>query len=223
MDEKKISVGAFRVGMIQTNCYFVYREDEISHNGTDVQQEKTPCVVFDPGDSGKQIYDALLQRNLKPELILLTHGHFDHIGGAAALREESGAAIKCFQGEKRICSDPEKNLSADYGNGITIQPDEYLEDLAMVEAAGIRFQLIATPGHTEGSCGYYCEEGNFVISGDTLFHGSVGRTDMPTGSMSQLVSSVRERLFALPDDTVIYPGHDSSSSIGFEKENNPFV
>ena len=105
---------------------------------------------------------------------------------------------------------------------MTIEADEWLTDGQTVETAGISFQVLATPGHTAGGCCYYCKEGGFLFSGDTLFEESVGRTDFPTGSMSSLVRSVKEKLFVLPEDTEVYPGHGDITTIGREKQYNPY-
>ena len=115
--------------------------------------------------------------------------------------------------EKKVCRTPELNLSAQMPPVVTIEADEWLTDGQTVETAGISFQVIATPGHTVGGCCYYCKEGGFLFSGDTLFEESVGRTDFPTGSMSSLVRSVKEKLFVLPEDTKVYPGHGDITTI----------
>ncbi len=211
------------LGMVQTNCYFVYIDDGRKHDNTGDYTEFTPVIFFDPADHGDFIYKALHDRGFEIKLILLTHGHFDHIGGAEDLRKLSGAPIKAYIGEKELCMDTDANVSTMYGAGITIKPDAYLEDLDIIEESGMKCQLISTPGHTIGSCCYYFEEGGFLISGDTLFEESVGRTDFPTGSMSSIVRSIKEKLFVLPDDTIVYPGHGGETSIGHEKKYNSFI
>ena len=157
------------------------------------------------------------------EAIYLTHAHFDHIGGVEELKKLSGAKVYVYEKEKRLCEDTEYNLSAEHGLNLTLDPDEYLPDGAECEAAGLKFRLLATPGHTEGSCCYYFYEDGILISGDTLFEGSVGRTDFPGGSMSTLVRSCREKLLTLPDDTLVYPGHGGATTIGDEKKYNSFL
>ena len=164
----------------------------------------------------------LSEKGFTVEVILLTHGHFDHIGGAAELKKASGAKVYALTEEKKICRTPELNLSAQMPPVVTIEADEWLTDGQTVETAGISFQVIATPGHTVGGCCYYCKEGGFLFSGDTLFEESVGRTDFPTGSMSSLVRSVKEKLFVLPEDTNVYPGHGDITTIGREKQYNPY-
>ncbi len=219
----KAAVGSMTLGMVQTNCYFVFKEDGRDHApGTD-PENPTPCVFFDPADKGKLIYEELKKRGFSIEAIYLTHAHFDHIGGVEELKKLTGAKVYAYENEKRLCCDTEYNLSADYGMNLTVNPDEYLSDGAECEAAGLKFKLLATPGHTEGSCCFYFPEDKILISGDTLFEGSVGRTDFPGGSMSTLVRSCHEKLLVLPDDTTVYPGHGGTTTIGYEKMNNPFL
>lgn len=154
--------------------------------------------------------------------ILLTHGHFDHIWGANELRRLSGAKIYAYEGEKSLCEDAEKNVSAQAGRPETVQADFYEKDGTVLSLAGFSLKLIATPGHTGGSCCYYLEEEKVLFSGDTLFEGSVGRTDFPTGSMSSLVRSIKEKLLVLPEDVVVYSGHGDTTTIGDEKKYNPY-
>lgn len=209
-----LKFGAFTLSIAQTNCYFVYRESE---------EEITPCVVIDSGDMGDRVHEELEKRGLKTELILLTHSHFDHILGVDALRKASGARVYGYIEEKELFENPDLNCSTDIGRPCTVAIDHYLKDLEMVEAAGLSFQTIGTPGHTKGSCCFYLKDENILFSGDTLFAESVGRTDLPTGSMSAQVRSIKEKLFCLPDDTMVLSGHTSETTIGHEKRYNPFL
>lgn len=206
----EIKIGRMTLGVCATNCYFLYKEGS--------QQ----VVFVDPGDRGADIYEALKRKGLSVAAILLTHGHFDHIWGAQKLRELSGAKIYALDAEKVVCQDAYVNVSAQAGRKATIDPDEWLTDGQELSLAGISIRVIATPGHTIGSCCYYVEEAGFLIAGDTLFSGSVGRTDFPTGSMSRLIRSIKEKLFLLPDETKVYPGHGEETTIGAEKLYNPF-
>ncbi len=207
----ELKIGRIVIGSVQTNCYFVYRE-----GSGDV-------IFFDPADRGDYLYETLKEKGLHVGGILLTHAHFDHIWGCDRLRKLSGAPLYACEAEKPLCEDADTNVSAQVGRPCTVIPDRYLKDGEEITIAGMTCRLIATPGHTAGSCCYYFEEAGFLIAGDTLFAESVGRTDLATGSMSDLMRSVREKLFVLPDDTKVYPGHGESTTIGHEKRYNPFV
>ncbi len=205
------------MGMAATNGYFFYKESYDANDG------KHHGIFFDPPVDGRRIYEALTERDLVIDNILLTHGHFDHIGGAKELRELSGAKIYCFEKEKELCMNINLNGSASVGLDWVIDPDYFFKDNEIFSSSGMSCKVLYTPGHTIGGCSFYFEEAEVLFSGDTLFAESVGRTDFPTGSMSTLVRSIKERLFVLPDDTVVYPGHMGHTTIGFEKENNPFL
>ena len=211
-----IKIGRMVLSICQTNCYFLYREGQKGENGL------TETIVIDPGDRGAQIYEALTQKGFHVNAILLTHGHFDHIWGANELRRLSGAKIYAYEGEKSLCEDAEKNVSAQAGRPETVQADFYEKDGTVLSLAGFSLRLIATPGHTGGSWCYYLEKEKVLFSGDTLFEGSVGRTDFPTGSMSSLVRSIKEKLLVLPEDVVVYSGHGDTTTIGDEKKYNPY-
>lgn len=191
-----------------------------------LEEESGTFAVIDPSPDLEQILQSIRQRNLDPknlQYILLTHGHFDHIWGTNKLRELSGAPIYAYEEEKALCEDAVTNVSDQVGRPYTVIPDRYLKDNEEITIADITCKLIATPGHTVGSCCYYFEEAGILVAGDTLFQESVGRTDLATGSMSALVRSIKERLFALPDETKVYPGHGEITTIGDEKKYNPFV
>lgn len=206
-----LKIGRIVMGMCQTNCYFVYEEGN------------TGAIVFDPADKGEYIYNGLKEKGFSVEAIFLTHGHFDHIWGVEALKELSGARVYAYEEEKEVCENANINVSAGAGRPCQIKADVYMKDGEEITIAGMTCRLIATPGHTKGSCCYYFETAKMLISGDTLFQESVGRTDLPTGSMSTLVRSIREKLMPLPEDVKVYPGHGEATSIGYEKEYNPFL
>ena len=211
---KKIRIGCYVVGMVQTNFYFLHLEGE------------KETIVFDPADYGKEIYDELTRQGLEIKAIFLTHGHFDHIMGVKALKEACGAPVYASALEKDLLTDPYLNTSAQYGRSCVIEPDHWLIDGETVTAAGITLRMISTPGHTEGSCCYYIEETGgdpILLSGDTLFENSVGRTDLPTGDMHDIVESIRTKLYKLPDNTQVYTGHGGSTTIEHEKKYNYFV
>lgn len=206
-----LKVGRLMLGICQTNCYFVYQEGE------------KDAIFFDPADKGDYIYEALKEKGFRVAGILLTHGHFDHIWGTNKLRELSGAPIYAYEAEKALCEDAVTNVSEQVGRAYTVIPDGYLKDNEEITIAGITCKLLATPGHTVGSCCYYFEEDGILISGDTLFQESVGRTDLATGSMGALIHSIKERLLVLPDEVKVYPGHGETTDIGHERKYNPFL
>lgn len=206
-----LKIGKIVLGVCQTNSYFVYEEG------------KSEVIFFDPADKGNYIYDRLKENGFTVAAIFLTHGHFDHIWGVEELRKLSGAKVYAWEEEKEVCEDASINVSAGAGRPCSLKADVYVKDGEKISIAGMNCQLIGTPGHTKGSCCYYFEDDKILLSGDTLFQESVGRTDFPTGSMSNLVRSVREKLMPLPDDVKVYPGHGEATTIGHEKEYNPFL
>ncbi len=203
-------IGRTVLGIVGTNCYFVYNENN-------------KAVVFDPGDDGNGIYKKLSAKGFSIAAIVLTHGHFDHILGVDALREKAGCKVYAPLPEKELLEDPRMNCTSDIGRRVTVKADVFLNDEELVDIEGIRFKVLFTPGHTAGSACFYFEDEKFVIAGDTLFAGSVGRTDLPTGNMGELVNSIKKKLMVLPDDVVVYPGHGEETTIGDEKKYNPFI
>ena len=199
------------LGPVETNCYFLI-------NGITCE-----TVVFDPADSPDIIADFIFKNGLKPVAVCLTHGHYDHITGIEGFRKIYDVPVYADINEKEVLSDGELNHSLlRYGHAVTVQPDHFIKDGDVIKLAGFDIKLISTPGHTEGSCCYYIESEKILISGDTLFEGSVGRTDLPTGSMAKLMLSVNSKLKPLPDDTDVYPGHGGYTTIGDEKKYNPY-
>lgn len=203
-------IKTYPVGQLGTNCYVVYRESI------------KKAVIVDPGGDGTYILDMCRELSLIPEAVLLTHGHFDHILAVKDMKE-AFPEVKIFAGdkEKGLLEDPAVNLSSAFGKACTVSADEYAEDGAILSLAGLTFHVLFTPGHTAGSVCYLIPEESVLISGDTLFSGSLGRTDFPTGNQSMILSSIRERLFALPEDTLVYPGHGEATTMGHEKVHNP--
>lgn len=206
-----IKVNCFMVGMVQTNFYYLHREGS------------KETIAFDPADLGDRICDELDKQGLEIKAIFLTHAHFDHIMGLEAMKNRTGAPVYISVNEKRLCQSPQLNQSTSVGRPTVVKADHFLEDGDTVTVAGITLKTIFTPGHTEGSCAYYIEDGDILISGDTLFQGSIGRSDLPTGDGELLMNSIRTRLYTLPDDTVVFSGHGDSTTIGYEKTHNWFV
>ena len=199
------------LGPVYTNCY-------IAKN-----KETGEALIIDPADSPSKIELKVNAMGARPVAVLLTHGHFDHIMGVEAVREKYQIPVYACRQEEAMLREPSVNMTDQMGKSCSIRPDVFLDDLQVFEAAGFSIQMIHTPGHTKGSCCYYLKEEGVLFSGDTLFCGSVGRTDFPGGSASQIRNSLHRLLAALPDDTSVYPGHDTSTTIGYEKRYNPFV
>ena len=199
------------LGPVYTNCY-------IAKN-----KETGEALIIDPADSPSKIELKVNAMGARPVAVLLTHGHFDHIMGVEAVREKYQIPVYACRQEEEMLREPSVNMTDQMGKSCSIRPDVFLDDLQVFEAAGFSIQMIHTPGHTKGSCCYYLKEEGVLFSGDTLFCGSVGRTDFPGGSASQIRNSLHRLLAALPDDTSVYPGHDTSTTIGSEKRYNPFV
>ena len=198
------------VGAVATNCYIA-------------ENKKTKeALIIDPGDNAARIVQIIKEDGVVPVAVLLTHGHFDHAMAAQEVAEQYGIKIYAHETEKETLETPQINLSGMIGRTLTFHADCYVKDGEILNLAGFEIRVLHTPGHTQGGVCYYIEEEKALFSGDTLFCQSVGRTDFPTGSMSQLVRSVKEQLFVLPDDVQVYPGHDSVTSIGYEKQYNPF-
>ncbi|MDD6455324.1 MAG: MBL fold metallo-hydrolase [Lachnospiraceae bacterium] len=207
-----MKVTGMTLGMVGTNVWIC------------VNEETKEAFVVDPADGAEQIEAKLAQNQWTLKGILLTHGHFDHIGAVEALRNAYQVPVWAAEAERELLSDVEANLSGSWtGRPIRVKADHWLQDLDCFMLAGMRIQMILTPGHTAGSCCYYLAEEHVLLSGDTLFAGSCGRTDLPTGSMNAIVRSIRERLFALPPETEVYPGHGETTSIGWEQRSNAMV
>ncbi|MBQ8730124.1 MAG: MBL fold metallo-hydrolase [Lachnospiraceae bacterium] len=199
------------LGMIGTNCYYIYDE------------ESKKAIVIDPADNYAKLLATLNKLEIAPVAVLLTHGHFDHIMAADKIRTEYGIKVYIGEHEADVVTNPNLNLSAAMAVPASVKPDVLVKDNEVLDIEGITIKAIHTPGHTKGGMCYYLPKENVVFTGDTLFYESVGRTDFPTSSTSQLVRSIKDKLFELPDETICYPGHGDSTQIAYEKENNPFV
>lgn len=195
-----------KLGLLRTNTYIVASDDS------------KECIIIDPAAEEQRIVNKLTECGLNLCAILLTHGHFDHIGVADNLRKRFGAKIYAMEEEKAILETP-ANLSEMIRQNFNLKADVYLNDSDVINIAGCEFKVIYTPGHTIGSCCYYVEKEKVLFSGDTMFCNSYGRTDFPTGSAASIMRSITEKLLKLPDDTKVYPGHEDTTTIGFERHN----
>lgn len=203
-----ISIGRMVLGMVETNCYFIY------------DQDTKDAIVVDPAKNG--IYDTLKANGINVAGVVLTHGHFDHIMGIHEITKKSGAKVYVLAEEDELCRNAELNASVQIRRPYTIEPDVLVHDGDTIEIAGIELKVVATPGHTKGSCCYYVPAKKWLISGDTLFCCSIGRSDLPTGSEKEIMNSVHMLMDTFDDDVKVYPGHGDSSTIGYERRNNPF-
>lgn len=206
----KMSIQKLVLGGIRTNCYIV------------INQESKEAFIIDPAAQAKKIIEFVSGNNLKPVAILLTHGHFDHIMAANELKDKYSIPIMAGELEKEFLLDVDANLSAEYDTPYEVKPDRFLQDEEEIILAGYNVKVLETPGHTEGSVCYYMESEKVLFSGDTVFYGSVGRTDLPAGSSEKIKRSVREKISGLPISVSIYPGHGLETSVGWELKNNPW-
>ena len=184
-------------------------------------KENGELLIVDPADESARIEEKINRMGGKPVAILLTHGHFDHMLAADDLRDEYGIPVIACAAEQQVLTDAMKNLSGSWASAHVLLADQWVCDGKKLDLAGFSIEVFHTPGHTAGSCCYYLPEEEVLFSGDTLFAQSVGRTDFPTGSGRQIAESVRRLLSTLPDDTMVYPGHMDTTTIGFEKKYNP--
>ena len=202
----------FPVGLLGCNC-------------TVLADERTrEALVVDPGAEVARILATLAAHQLTVRQIVVTHAHIDHIAGALALKQATGAPVIYNQADLPLVA--MMDVQAGWLGVATpevVAPDHSPADAEVLPIGDLRPQLFHTPGHTEGSLSVYLPAERLVLAGDTLFAGSVGRTDLPGGNMGKLLSSIRERLLTLPDDTVVVPGHGSETTIGTERRTNPFL
>lgn len=202
------------LGAYETNCY-VLRSSQAAKD----------CLIVDTGLEAGQLIDFLREHELNPVALVLTHGHIDHIAGVALLRAEfPDVKVHIHKLDAEMLTEAEDNLSAATGGPFSTEPADFsLEEGDYVEQAGIKLLVLHTPGHTVGGISLYSKDDGIVFVGDTLFADSIGRTDFPGGSVAQIVRSIEERLFTLPDETKVYPGHGPTTTIAHEKAHNPFV
>lgn len=196
--------------LLAENCYIYHNDKE--------------CIVFDPGSDFEYIKSYIEKKNLLVNQILLTHCHFDHVGAVSDLKDYFNTIVMCHKDDIEMLNSANKS-AANYGLMPVKIPeiDGFLNDNDIISFNNADIKVIHTPGHSAGSVCFYVEEDKFLVSGDTLFLESVGRTDFPSGSQSDLENSILNKLYILPDDTMVLPGHGFHTTIKHEKEYNPFV
>ena len=201
---------AMEVGIIGTNCYLVINEEQKSG------------VVIDPGGDANQIIEKIRQNGITIEAIFLTHGHSDHIMAVDEVRDFTGAKVYISEADSGMLTKASSNLSIYMGAGKEFKSaDEFFVDGETIIAAGLKFKVIATPGHTMGGVCLICSDN--VFCGATIFSESIGRTDLPGGSYSQILHSIKTKIMPLPDEMKLFPGHGPATTIGWERRRNPFL
>lgn len=213
----KIEVEKLVLGAVSTNVYLVFYEGN--------------CLIIDPSDEAERIIACIEERGAKPLAILLTHGHFDHIMAAPALAKKYGIKIYAGEAERQLLSDTGLNLATRFlGENFTLEADEYVKGGDELELGGLKLEVLYTPGHTVGSISFYSEDlsdneafKKVAFTGDTLFAGSVGRVDLPTGNEEIMRRTINEVIKKLPSDTVVFPGHGAATTIEREITHNPYL
>lgn len=215
MPSNRLHLAVVVSSLFQENAYIAYFEG------------LSDCLVFDPGLDSDAIIEKLAELKVEPTAILNTHGHADHIAGNSALKKAwPNAQLVIGANDASKLTNPIENLSRSHGVDL-ISPvaDHLVSEGDLYEGAGLELEVFETPGHSIGHVVFVWKAGTpwIVFGGDVLFQGSIGRTDFPDGSFDQLAASIRNKLYTLPDDTLVLPGHGPTTTIGFEKQHNPFV
>jgi hydroxyacylglutathione hydrolase len=209
---KKMEWKQIPLGPLQTNCYILWND-------------RNKCLIIDPGAEGEKLVNWLNENNLEPLAILLTHAHFDHIGAVDTVRDTYNIPVYIHEKESDWLTDPGLNGSGLFGMGnIQTRPaDTVFTSKKTVTIDDFTLELFETPGHSPGSLSYYVQSEGIVFAGDTLFMGSIGRSDLPGGNHEQLLSSIHDHLLTLPEDTKVLPGHGPTTTVGNEMDGNPFL
>jgi hydroxyacylglutathione hydrolase len=213
MVENKMKWEQIPLGPLQTNCYLLYKD-----NGE--------CIIFDPGGEGRKLIKLIENRHLKPLAIMLTHAHFDHIGAVDEIRSYWSVPVYLHKNEEKWLCDPALNgsMAFNFVDQITAKDaDVLIESEKIIEIEQFNLNVFETPGHSPGSVSYYIEEAGVVFSGDALFYGSIGRTDLHGGDHEQLLKSIHDKLLSLPEQTVVASGHGPETTIIQEMDQNPFL
>ena len=201
------------VGVFQENCWIIGNRNT------------REAICIDPGDEPNEILALSRDMGVTIKRIANSHAHLDHVLGIRGVQNETGADFLLHAHDLKILNNGWETSAQRFGvdpEEPTPKPSHFINDGDDIEVEGVRLRVITTPGHTPGSVSYYSEQG-FLFSGDTLFRGSIGRTDLPGGDHNQEMKSICEKLFQLPDETKVLPGHMSETTIEFERQNNPFV
>ena len=208
---KNIAIQNIVVSIVSTNCMLVINKDT------------NETLIIDPGNEADRISTAVTKFDCKPVAILLTHGHFDHVMAVDELRDKYDIPVYLHEDEEELLGNAILNHSAKYGISYQTKADKLLKDNQKLKLAGINIEVLHTPGHTSGCCCYYLPDEAVLISGDTLFYETVGRTDFETASGVAMRESIKRLLTTLPESVQVYPGHGDVTSIGHEKRYNPFA
>ena len=207
----EIKIQNLVLGMVATNCYF------LQNTGT------KEMILVDPADDADVIIQKTEALGGRPVAVLLTHGHYDHMLAADEVRRHWQIPVYVHEKDELVLEDASLNLSGFWSTSYTMKADQMVKEGDVLKLAGFEIHVMHTPGHTMGSVCYYFPEQKVLISGDTLFCQSYGRTDFPTSSMREMQNSIRRLLTELPEDTAVYPGHEMSTTIAMEKRYNPLA
>jgi glyoxylase-like metal-dependent hydrolase (beta-lactamase superfamily II) len=210
-----LSVKSFLFNPIQENTYVVFNE-------------RDACFIIDPGcyfgNERRALEEFLIEQELTPKYLLNTHCHLDHVFGNKFIYDTYGLTLHLHKNEKLLLEYAPKsglqwNMPFENYRGAL----NFIEEGEVIKLGGSELKILFTPGHSPGSVCFYCEKQGFIIGGDVLFRASIGRTDLPGGDYDTLISSIRQKLFVLPDEVIVYPGHGEPTTVGYEKAHNPFL
>jgi hydroxyacylglutathione hydrolase len=200
------------VGPFEVNCYLLWNP------------QTSDGVIIDPGAEAEAIAEEIDEFNFTPKAILLTHGHGDHIAAVSDLKKIFDIPLYVGKGEEHLLADPGANISAFFDHPIIApKPDFSVEDEQLIVPGGIELLVLSTPGHTSAGVCYLEESAGRLFCGDTLFAGSIGRTDLSGGDYEQLIQSIQRKILALPDNVLVLPGHGPQTTVGTERATNPFL